>query len=694
MKSILLIVLILSFNNLLPQNVSFMQTNGPAGGTIASIISAVNGILIAGGSGGTYLSTNEGNSWTHTGQMEYFISKVLRCSNGNIVSGGTNGIKYSSNNGNSWQSSTLGASNPVNDIVKLSNGKLFAATSNGVYKSTDNGISWALSGVEYNNLMTIAASPSGILFTGGNTFNVFRSTDEGQTWQSTLFGQNVNSMAATSNGYVFIMVNTGSGLYASVNNGNTWMNVTLQTGVNTPNYLSVINGTKLFALTELGLMLSTDFGGTWSNGGLTNLQGKRFIDSIGAYDYVCSFSGVWKTPSGITQWNPANTGIVNNDVRAMIYNSQYIFAGTANNGVYRSSDMGGTWESLGLEGNEITDFDFGSSGTILYVGAKNGGPFKSTNNGTNWQPCNYGQPSGSYSVRANPNYDFYSCSPVYGTYRLASNGSGWYQYIVQGQNPLSYDIAFQSSANIFICVVNQGIKRSLNSGTNWDFANSGLLSNNILKVAVRGGVGTLFCIDSTRIYRSLNNGTNWTPVYTTTGRLNSRPVFNSAGHIFVASDEGVLYSYNNGDNWYVLNNGLLPGKSHAITVSVDNYLYCGTDVLGIFRSSLPIGIRSTSTEVPSEHSLGQNYPNPFNASTVLRFSISNSSSERVSGGDLIQLIVYDINGRKVQSLVNQRLQPGSYEVTFDGSNLPSGVYICKMSINGKVYGSKRMVMLK
>ncbi len=685
MKNVLLIVLVLSFNNLLSQNVSFMQTNGPAGGTIASITSAVNGNLIAGGSGGTYLSTNEGNTWTHTGQMEYFISKVLRCNNGNIVSGGTNGIKYSTNNGNSWQSSTLGASNPVNDIEKISNGKLFAATNNGVYKSTDNGVSWTLTGAEYNNLLTIAASPAGILFTGGNTYNIFRSTDEGQSWQSTLFGQNVNSMAVTANGYVFVMINTGSGLYASVNNGDTWMNISLQTGVNTPNYLCVINGTKLFALTELGLFMSTDFGGTWSNGGLANLSGKRFIDSLGAYDYICCDNGVWKTQSGITQWNPTNTGIVNNDVRAMIYNSQYIFAGTANNGVYRTSDMGGTWESLGLEGNEITDFDFGSSGTILYVGAKNGGPFKSTNNGTNWQPSNFGQPSGSYSVRANPNYDFYSCSPVYGTYRFASNGSGWYQYIVQGQNPLSYDIAFQSSANIFICVVNQGIKRSLNSGANWDFANSGLLSNNILKIAVRGGLGTLFCIDSTRIYRSLNNGTNWSVVYTSSISINSRPAFTTSGAIYVAAGEGMLYSYNNGDSWKVLNNGLGVAVPQCAVTTIENYLYCGTDIQGVFRSSSPIGISNISSEIPFEYKLEQNYPNPFNPATKIVYQITRTSD--------VKITVYDIKGKLVRTLVNERMNAGSYEVTFNGSGLSSGVYLYVMTA-GDFKATKRMILLK
>lgn len=102
-------------------------------------------------------------------------------------------------------------------------------------------------------------------------------------------------------------------------------------------------------------------------------------------------------------------------------------------------------------------------------------------------------------------------------------------------------------------------------------------------------------------------------------------------------------------------------------------------------------INSVSVEIPTSYSLSQNYPNPFNPSTKIRFSIV--SSPRVSGGDLVQLKVYDVMGREVQALVNESVQPGTYEVTFDGSMLNSGVYFYKLTTGGYT-DTKKMLMIK
>ncbi|MEI7485080.1 MAG: T9SS type A sorting domain-containing protein, partial [Ignavibacteriota bacterium] len=92
-----------------------------------------------------------------------------------------------------------------------------------------------------------------------------------------------------------------------------------------------------------------------------------------------------------------------------------------------------------------------------------------------------------------------------------------------------------------------------------------------------------------------------------------------------------------------------------------------------------------STETPSKYSLSQNYPNPFNPTTNIKFSIINS-------GD-VKLVVYDIQGREVQTLVNERLNAGTYEVKFDGSMLTSGVYFYKMVSEGFTE-TKRMILIK
>ena len=83
--------------------------------------------------------------------------------------------------------------------------------------------------------------------------------------------------------------------------------------------------------------------------------------------------------------------------------------------------------------------------------------------------------------------------------------------------------------------------------------------------------------------------------------------------------------------------------------------------------------------------LAQNYPNPFNPKTVLSYQLSVASDVRLS--------VYDLLGREVAVLVNERKAAGMYKVTFDGTNISSGIYICRM-IAGKYVESRKMVLTK
>jgi len=71
-------------------------------------------------------------------------------------------------------------------------------------------------------------------------------------------------------------------------------------------------------------------------------------------------------------------------------------------------------------------------------------------------------------------------------------------------------------------------------------------------------------------------------------------------------------------------------------------------------------------EIPTKFMLYQNYPNPFNPSTTIEFDIP----ERTN----VKLIIYDILGREVETLIDKELEPGKYKVNFNAKDLPSGVY--------------------
>lgn len=99
-----------------------------------------------------------------------------------------------------------------------------------------------------------------------------------------------------------------------------------------------------------------------------------------------------------------------------------------------------------------------------------------------------------------------------------------------------------------------------------------------------------------------------------------------------------------------------------------------------------------SKDIPLNYELSQNYPNPFNPATIISFTVANLFHDRQGGGN-VKLIVYDILGREVKILVNQILLPGSYEVKFDGSNLPSGTYFYTL-ISGHFTQAKKMLLVK
>jgi parallel beta-helix repeat protein len=89
--------------------------------------------------------------------------------------------------------------------------------------------------------------------------------------------------------------------------------------------------------------------------------------------------------------------------------------------------------------------------------------------------------------------------------------------------------------------------------------------------------------------------------------------------------------------------------------------------------------------LPTEYVLYQNYPNPFNPTTTIKYALPESGS--------VELIVYDILGRKVKTLVNENQQAGRYEISFDATGLASGVYIYQLMTEDFV-STKKMILLK
>ncbi len=100
---------------------------------------------------------------------------------------------------------------------------------------------------------------------------------------------------------------------------------------------------------------------------------------------------------------------------------------------------------------------------------------------------------------------------------------------------------------------------------------------------------------------------------------------------------------------------------------------------------------STST-TPTRFELEQNYPNPFNPTTTIQYTIAGTRGQ-ASGVSEVRIVIYDLLGREVATLVNAKQSPGSYEVKFDGSRFASGVYFYRLAA-GSYTAVKTMLLLK
>ena len=100
---------------------------------------------------------------------------------------------------------------------------------------------------------------------------------------------------------------------------------------------------------------------------------------------------------------------------------------------------------------------------------------------------------------------------------------------------------------------------------------------------------------------------------------------------------------------------------------------------------ITIGIENTESEIPAAYKLSQNYPNPFNPTTNIKFSIPKTGN--------VKLVIYDITGREIETLINENLTAGTYKTDFDASALSSGVYFYKL-IAENFSDVKKMILIK
>jgi len=138
------------------------------------------------------------------------------------------------------------------------------------------------------------------------------------------------------------------------------------------------------------------------------------------------------------------------------------------------------------------------------------------------------------------------------------------------------------------------------------------------------------------------------------------------------------------------------GLTYARFVEMDEVWHTlkGCVINGVVHGDTTMtGVENISTKVPSSLTLYQNYPNPFNPVTKIRFDVAENGKWKSENG-MVTLKVYDILGKEVMTLVNERLQPGTYEATWDASGFGSGVFFYRLMYGNNIIETRKMVLLK
>jgi len=373
------------------------------------------------------------------------------------------------------------------------------------------------------------------------------------------------------------------------------------------------------------------------------------------------------------QWVKCN-GFSNEDVRSLITFGNNIYGGTIDKGVFISSDNGNSWTRTSL--NNLTVWAFVSIGNTLYAGTDGSGVFISTNNGISWtQTSLNNKPVLSLTAIGE---NIFAGTVNSGVYISTNSGTSWTQTSINNKTILAITTL---GNNLYAGIAHEGIDISTNMGINWvktsfpgDAWSFTKIDNNLFAGGFYGGV-----------FLSTNGGTSWLQI-----TLDGTTVYSmaaSGNNVFAGTyQSGIFLSQNTGVDWYEINQGLPVGITVKAIQVKDGFVFAGTEQ-GVWRRLMSeiTGVDNISSEVLSKYSLHQNYPNPFNPVTSIQYAIGSRQ--------FVQLKVYDVLGNEIATMVNEEKSAGTYELNWDASNLPSGIYFYKLQA-GEYAETKKMILLK
>jgi len=308
---------------------------------------------------------------------------------------------------------------------------------------------------------------------------------------------------------------------------------------------------------------------------------KRFL-------LIIAFIGVVTTSNA--QWQEINgtCGVIT----CFAVNGNNIFAGTANNGVFYSSNNGSTWVAVntGLTNSNILSLTINDN--TIFAGTPSG-VFLSSNNGGSWIAANSGLPvTGIYALASIGN-NIFAGMHGNGIYMSSNNGASWANANNPNLNINQANVtAFAVTGDSIYMGTTSGFCLSTNYGSSWTV----LTGSNVFAIAANGK--NLYYGTQTGMWSSSNNGSTWTG----TPFLDVSSLLISGDNVYAGRTHGggVYMSSDSGSTWVALNNGLINDTVTALAACGNN-IYAGTRG-GIYMSTdngntwIPVntGVRNTN----------------------------------------------------------------------------------------------------
>lgn len=712
-KSIIILSLFLCAVTLKAQYNWVWQNPLPQGNSLVCVFFLDKNTGWSTGSKGMLLkSTDRGSSWSiqQTGMTKnlgkvYFINQ-----NTGYILSDTSVYYKTTNGGNNWVFNTLGGNSVLKDIAfsdentGFITGEKIVNDYGVIYKTTNAGNNWSLYTItsSYANLNRLDLLENGKAITGGGYGNTYYTTNNGTDW----FGIGYHN----SNDIDYSDTTNGLSIYGGVirkttNGGVNWANC--YTSNDTLTSIQMVSLTTVYCIGGSRILKTTNFGQNWTiqNAGISGYFTKVFfVDSLNGW--LSGYAGkMLRTSDGGNNWIAISSGTINNLIFSSFSdaNSGYI---CGSGSILKTTNGGNNWvQQWSLNGDLVLSVNFVNNNTGYAF--QPGRLYKTTNGGNNWNFLSEVKISSTFSI----SYTFYKMLFVNETtgiivgsvYRnLGSNSfregsiywtaNGGLNWSYQSNYDILYyvDISFINENTGWIVGTSGGIIKTTDAGASWigqpgPFTTinyqyvSAVDSNTVYITGYGNGLNTLLA-------KSTNGGFNWTGSLVSTDKNIRYIDFINRNTGWASGEKGLLYATTNGGtDWFYQPT---PTNEHLYVNFLDEHtgwLVGNSGVILKTTSGIISGIKVIPAVAPASHMLYQNYPNPFNPCTKIRFQLSEA-------GNVI-IKVFDITGRELSTLINDRLQPGTYETTFDGSKLSSGIYF--YSINTGVFSqTKKMVLIR